>query len=560
MKHVKFALCAAAAIMCLSLAGCKKQEEVGPVEETLTAITLDQLVPGNFYVKSGDSYYLLPVEDANFDAKEYEATNGSMNGMTNSDDNRLLNFTLKDSAIPTLYKNDQLIYVADGTVAEFGCERFNDYGYSIGLSGLDGSSSGKIKSGTNTSVAANANIQIGIGSMALPAGSDLTIDKINGTAISSQYVNDAGVVTGMSKDATAKIDFYVGTTPAPLTTVADTRYFKSFELYQTTKYSLSTDGYAVVEVPSYFKSGYYLLNNTGFVKFLNVDRGIDESGIDLSTPYYYKGSDGKTLTFYEWQEANGIVSAGNNPTQPTTEQIDAETFAEKQKIMIDSTQAEMNITVAYRYINDETRADASKNGKFPRVLLMDPMGDAQRLAENDSLTYGSGNKDGYTYLTHTVTGPVAGEWYLLYENFENTYKSVEVQINSGNATSYLHNSSHGGLSIYYDASPNAHDFTITWENADRAAQELKMTAPDGTVYSKETTPGNIMTDEYGKFVIKVPNLLAGMYKFELRGEKLGRVWVNCTESVALNPEMPPETVENTESVPAAEGEAESPAA
>lgn len=87
-----------------------------------------------------------------------------------------------------------------------------------------------------------------------------------------------------------------------------------------------------------------------------------------------------------------------------------------------------------------------------------------------------------------------------------------------------------------------------------------MTAPDGTVYSKETTPGNIMTDEYGKFVIKVPNLLAGMYKFELRGEKLGRVWVNCTESVALNPEMPPETVENTESVPAAEGEAESPAA
>ena len=60
----------------------------------------------------------------------------------------------------------------------------------------------------------------------------------------------------MSKDATAQIDFYVGTAPLQLTALADTRYFSSFELYQTDRYTLSTDGYAVIEVPSYFKSGY----------------------------------------------------------------------------------------------------------------------------------------------------------------------------------------------------------------------------------------------------------------------------------------------------------------
>mgnify|MGYP000130288026 CR=1 FL=1 len=539
MRYRKTVIMTAAALICLSLFGCqKKEEETGPVEEILTAITLDQLTPGNFYVKSGESYYLLPIEDANFEAKEYKATNDSMNGMTDPADNRLLDFTLKDAAIPTLYKNDQLIYVSNGSISEFKWERFKDYGYSIGLSGLETSQSGKIKSGAQTTVAANANIQVGLSTLPLSNETDLTVDKINGTAITSQYVNDAGVITGMSKDATAQIEFYLGTAPAPITTVADTRYFKSFELYQTTKYSLSTDGYAVIEVPSYFKSGYYLLNDTGFVKFLNVDRGIDESGIVLDTPYYYEGSDGDTLTFYEWQEANGITSSGNNPAQTSTEKIEVTDYQEKQKITIDSSQQELNISVAYKYISDETRNDASKNGKFPRIFLMDPVGNVIRLEEDESQTYGSDNQEGYVYLVGTVDGPAAGEWYLLYDNFENTYKSVDIQISSGNATSYLHNSTNGSISIYYDASPAAHDFTITWENADRAVQELKITAPDGTVYSKETTPGNIMADEYGKFVIKVPNLITGSYKFELRGEKLGRVWVDSQESVSLNTELP----------------------
>lgn len=34
--------------------------------------------------------------------------------------------------------------------------------------------------------------------------------------------------------------------------------------------------------------------------------GGDESGIDLNSPNYYEGKDGKTLTFYKWQEEKGI--------------------------------------------------------------------------------------------------------------------------------------------------------------------------------------------------------------------------------------------------------------
>ena len=113
MNKSKLLVCSTAivAIACVLMSGCKKKEvQEGPVEETLTAITLNDLSAGNFYVKSGDSFYLLPYEDQNFDiSKEVKSTEDSENGMIKQDDNRLLDFVYKDSAIPTLYKNDQLI-------------------------------------------------------------------------------------------------------------------------------------------------------------------------------------------------------------------------------------------------------------------------------------------------------------------------------------------------------------------------------------------------------------------------------------------------------------------
>ena len=106
--------------------------------------------------------------------------------------------------------------------------------------------------------------------------------------------------------------------------------------------------------------------------------------------------------------------------------------------------------------------------------------------------------------------------------------------------------SSGSIRIYYEPSGQAHDFTITWEHADRALADLKLTAPDGTIYSKSTTPGNIMADEYGKYVIKVPNLVKGDYRFDVKGESLGRVWVTCDESVFFHREEMDHTEEPAE--------------
>lgn len=548
--------CFLLAASCIVFSGCGKKQVQEPTDEILTAFTMADLLPGHFYVKSGDSFFLLPTEDQNYDTtKEIFSTDDTKNGMIGQEENRLVNFTYKDLAIPTLYKNDQLVYVSDGSISTFVWERFKDYGYSIGLSGLQLTSSGKIKSQETTMAAMGSTAEAAIASLTVPEGADITVDKINGTALSSQYINDGGIITGMSRDAAANVDLYIGTQHVPISISADTKYFKSFELYSTDKYALSTDGYAIVEIPSYLRSGYYLVNGVGFVKYLNVDRGVDESGIDLDTAYYYAGKDGKTLTYYEWQEENGLLSAGSSgESQTQNNSIEPESFAERYLLTLDSTQAAIDIDVAYRYINDEYRLDASKNGTFPRVYLLSPTHEVTVFTENDSKTYGQDNGENYTYLKANVDGPVAGEWYLLFENFENIQKSISVALGSGNATSYLHNGSSGTIDVYFDGSDNPYDISVTWENADRAAKDIKITAPDGTVYSKEQTPGNIMADEYGRYMVKLPSLVGGSYHFEIKGDSLGRVWINSEESVALNIGGPTDVTEPSEEVPVPESE------
>ena len=202
--------------------------------------------------------------------------------------------------------------------------------------------------------------------------------------------------------------------------------------------------------------------------------------------------------------------------------------------------------MAYRYMDEESRVNASQNGTFPKVYLVSPAGESTTLTENEGRTYSADNQEGYTYLEADVNGVVAGEWQLLYSNFDKIHKRVDVSLNSGNATSYVHNGNSGSIRIYYEPSDQAHDFTITWEHVDRALAELKLTMPDGTIYSKSTTPGNIMADEYGKYVIKVPGLMKGDYRFDIKGEGLGRVWVNCDESVSFKQEEAAHIEEITE--------------
>lgn len=553
-------------LLCVStlamLAGCSKKEEAGPVEQTLTAVGLNELEEGCFYVRSGDQFWKLPLEECNFDtSKAPKSTDDKQVGFvaTGLKDNRIVDFVYEDDAIPTLYKNDTLVYVTNDEISSFSWERYLDCGYSIGIYGFDLNSSDKITTGDLSNYSQLSSVAAQLSASDVPSLGGIVFDKINGTPLSKSYLNEsAGIITGMSKNATAQIDAFIGTTHVPLTASADTRFFQAFELYNSTQYSLSTDGYAMIEIPNYLKSGYYLLNNQGFVKFVNIDRGNDEASIDLTVPYYYEGDEGKVLTYYEWRESQGLANDGVTKETSTDDAINIDEYPERMKLTIDSAAVGLNVNVDYTYRSENAQQTASQTGEFPRAVLVDPFGTVTTLTESEQT-----NENGsYTMSAKMDTAP-SGDWYLCFRNFENAYKSVSTEVLSGNATTYIHNGQSGNISIYYEAAATPQTLHVTWEQTDRTATDVKIKLPDNTEYSLAKNP-EIFNNYAGGVDIMLPSMVNGNYRIDLKGDTLGRVWVtredtpgqttpeSDTESDTVTDDEAAESETATESVNAAQ--------
>lgn len=553
MKRKYLFIAAALAAVSVAVTGCKKEEAAPelPVEQTLTAVTVNDLKSGSYYVKNGGDFYELPTESVNFDTtRPVETTDSKPNGIVR-DKNRVVDFVYKDSAIPTLYKNDQLVFKASGNVPSFTWERFLDQGYSIGLYGLTASSAGKIQftsgtSGNDASSSITAAIAASL-TEGMTLDNGFVLDKVNGASLTGENLRTGGIVAGLTKDAVANCDLYVGTTLISASATADMRAFTSFELYTTDLYSNSPDGYAIIDIPSYLKSGYYYINNAGMVKYYNVDRGTDTNDIKLDEQYYYEGNNGQVMTYYEYMEMKGAlnqnteVAGGASSLEETPDTIDLNT---------DVTQSGLTFDIAYKYQTTTDETNAKQNGTFPRVVLVSPTGTATELAAKSG-----GAEDEWTHMSGEITGAVAGTWQLRFYNFERLYRMVSTGISSGNAKSFVQTGSSGQITVHFDESASANDITITWQNTDHAA-DITIRTPDGTEYSKSKTPGNVMLDEYGKVVFKLPYLTDGDYTFRIQGKDLGRVWVDNAESVSMEgdgTELPPDMTA-PEDAPADAGE------
>lgn len=530
-------VCLAACLLSASIiaSGCSKNKEpevIIPVEEALTAVTVNDLMSGSYYVKNGSDFYELPREGWNFDnSRSVMSTDNGLNGMINTESNRIVDYVYKDGAIPTLYKNDQLVFKSSGNVPSFTWERFLDQGYSIGLYGLTTSSAGKIqftpgKSG-NESLSSITQALTEKAQEGLVLDNGFVLDKINGASLTKNNLRNGGIIAGLTKDAIANCDIYIGTSLVSMTATADTRVFTSFELYTTDLYSNSPDGYAIVDIPDYLKSGYYFINNAGMVKYYNVERGTDTSDIKMDDPYYYKNSSGNVITYYEYLEVIGAIKAN---TEVEGGAASLEDTPDVLNYNTDVTQNGMTFNISYKFQSDDAETGAKQSGRFPKIILVTPTGNATELASGKN-----SNDDEWTHASYTIQGAVAGTWQLRFYNFENIYRMVSTDISSGNAKSFIQSGNNGRITIHYDESSVANDFAITWQNKDRAAS-VSIRTPDGYEYSKDKTPGNLMQDEYGKIVFKLPYLVNGDYTFIITGSELGRVWIDNTESVSLNTE------------------------
>ncbi len=181
----------------------------------------------------------------------------------------------EDGLIPTVTSGDKLIYVSttevpDGVVFE----RFADYGYSIGVSNL-------IKDGGGHYYIDFASVEQDDYKYSVDMNSDaaelakltpvsrLYMDKVGKVNVTEDNVSDGGSVLDLQKDKAYICEFYTGTFYQDFKLRANIHTFSSLERFISYDYKFMHSNFIVIEIPEYFKSGYYFVNGVGLIRYVS---------------------------------------------------------------------------------------------------------------------------------------------------------------------------------------------------------------------------------------------------------------------------------------------------
>lgn len=255
------------------LSGLLPTAESTAEEKKSVLSCMDDMEDNEFYVESKDSsgktvYTLAPYGNNNF-TKKYDATSKGNSMWLNTGD---------DDEIPTVKSDTKLLFHSTSYVpTEFTWERFGDYGYSIGVSNLYYDKNGHYYLESDDNNGFKNFINPDSSATALNDYKDygkLYLDKVGDMNVNMDSMSPSGSVLNLKKDKEYVCSFYTGTYYQDFRLKADTRIFSHLEDYTTYGYSFLHSNCIEVTIPKWLKSGYYLINNYGFIRYVSAD---DES-------------------------------------------------------------------------------------------------------------------------------------------------------------------------------------------------------------------------------------------------------------------------------------------
>lgn len=266
-KILSIILCA---VLLFSSAGCgsrRNTSEEEDSEKTNKKYITDakDLEEDAFYVLKKGKYYPVYYGEANFNESNSKASSSS--------DERTLYFMEDWEDIPTLYAGDELIYHTSENLDEtFVFERYEDFGYSIGISNLKRLDSGRYCFNAEQGDDDNSNLMINKNSDAARLfklnQTQVIIDNIGGAQLRSGNISRGGVIIGLSQDKIYATDVYTGTEMKQYSLKADTRMLTSMEAYSINSYSLKRSTILKINIPDYFNDGYYMINGKGIFRYV----------------------------------------------------------------------------------------------------------------------------------------------------------------------------------------------------------------------------------------------------------------------------------------------------
>ena len=257
-----------ALIILFILSGCSREMifEEKKAPESVSAVKMEALEAGSYYVKEGTSFYKLYEPQTNFYGEGGSA-----------DASRII-WTLheEDELIPTLKQGEPLVLSVDeDTPQEVVLERFKDIGYSIGVSGLTENEAGmqevlgEFKKGSEAEERLVQTKKDG------EKKTFSVIDTVSDKKLTDSNISSSGIVTGLKEGKTYKLGTYSGGTYKDFKVKADTHIYQSSETISLSSLDMTKNGYIAIDMPGGLKTGYYLVPGAGMFFFDSGDEDVN---------------------------------------------------------------------------------------------------------------------------------------------------------------------------------------------------------------------------------------------------------------------------------------------
>ena len=250
----------------ISTSGVKIEKDVNNLEED------------SYYAYNGKEYGKLYLGDRSFK----ESSSGTLTTSTKGNPERVI--WLKDDIknIPVMRRGDKIVFHSSTKlITRLNVERYYDLGYSIGIAKLkEDKGTGRFSldiRDSSLTIAPNSDAKQ---LQDITANGQVVIDSIGDTPLRSGNVSPSGTIIGLEKDKTYAVNAYLGTNLHNKNIKADVRVLASSEGNKIEKFEFSGHKTVEFQFPSYYNSGYYLINGFGLVRYIYPKAG--ENGDDIS--------------------------------------------------------------------------------------------------------------------------------------------------------------------------------------------------------------------------------------------------------------------------------------
>lgn len=273
-KHTRFICVALSAILAVGLTGCGNKSSENKIGVT-TFKDINQLADGGYYVRHGDVYYQPYFGQTSFTPDRT---------VTAKDDKRVAWYGEDYANIPTMNKGDTIVYHSTQPFTEgITIERFEDFGYTVGICQMKEASSGRYSFATD-SRSFNVDIKSDAGTLCQNGETSATFDKIGGVNLRAGNISRAGTIIGLSKGKTYDCDIYIGTDLHECKIKADVKALCSMEVFEIKDYSFNRSKTITFKFPKNLQSGYYNVGGFGIVRYINSAKGEFSESMDMNIP------------------------------------------------------------------------------------------------------------------------------------------------------------------------------------------------------------------------------------------------------------------------------------